>query len=150
MTIKHFKTKLKLAISAILVGLALYGVSVLNSLNDEGRYNSLPNKEKQVVDSLRRTGVEEGELRENISLMSSALDLLQGIQYNLGNQKDWDKRMKISFPEDFNLLKAQRIGSLGEEIALALDKLNKVNPKIFDTRETRAKLEQAKKELNAL
>lgn len=83
MAIKHLKTKIKLAISAILAGLALYGVSVVKSIEDEEAYNRLPKNEKQVVDSLRRVGIEESEIKENIGLMSDALKTLQQIENRL-------------------------------------------------------------------
>lgn len=150
MTIKNFKTKLKLAISAILAGLALYSVNVIKSIDDEEVYNRLPKNQQVVVDSLRRIGVEEDELKKNMSLISDALILLQGVQSTIKNQEDWEKRAREYFPNTFNLEKSQRIGSLMDEIGLAFDKLDKVNPKIFDTREIRAKLEQAKKELKEL
>ncbi len=150
MTIKKFKYKLKLTISAILAGLALYSASVMKSIEDENAYNRLPKNEKVIVDSLRKVGVEEDELKKNISLMSDVLIILQGVQSAIKNQKDWDKQTRVYFPDTFNFQRAQRIGSLMDEIALAFDKLNKMNPKIFDTREIRARLEQAKKELNEL
>jgi len=139
-----------LAISAILAGLAIYGVSLMKSFENEQAYNRLSNKEKQVVDSLKRVGVDEDEIKENISLMSSALETLRQVQRAIDTQKDFESDVKSTFQNELNRRKAMRINSWQLDMGGALDNLNKINPKIFDTREIRAKLEQAKKELNAL
>ena len=139
-----------MAISAILAGLAIYGVSLMKSFENEQAYNRLSNKEKQVVDSLKRVGVDEDEIKENISLMSSALETLRQVQRAIDTQKDFESDVKSTFQNELNRRKAMRINSWQLDMGGALDNLNKINPKIFDTREIRAKLEQAKKELNAL
>lgn len=64
--------------------------------------------------------------------------------------KDYEEQLKISFPKEFNRQKEYDLNFRRMKIAQALDKLNQVNPKIFDTREIKTRLQQAKEELNKL
>lgn len=148
MTIKNFKTKLKLTIA---VGLVIYSASLLKSFDNQVNYNKLSKNDKQLVDSLKRAGIDEDELRENVEIMGDINETLERVDKMVKNEKDFEEDIKNSFPEEFHFRKSMRTSNFRNEIARCLDKLNKINPKIFKNKEEiRMRLLQAEQELNKL